>query len=92
MGRMVRKQIYIEPEQARQLKQQAKELGVTESDLIRRGIRQVGPSPAAAPLDRQAWQEELAFIQKRARRKALGRQRNWTREELYEERLQHFSR
>ena len=87
MGRMVRKQIYIEPEQARQLKQQAKELGVTESDLIRRGIDQIGCIPAALPLDRKAWQDELAFIRKRTRMKLLGRQGSWTREELYEERL-----
>jgi hypothetical protein len=91
MGRMVRKQIYIEPEQARMLKQQAKELGIAESNLIRRGISQLGHPLPVAFLDRKAWQEELSFIRKRARRRALSRQRNWTREELYEERLQRFS-
>ncbi len=92
MSRMVRKQIYIEPEQEELLKRRAKELGVSEAELIRRGLDQAGRVPATLTLDRGAWQNELAFIHKRARIKALGRQRGWTREELYEERLQRFSR
>jgi len=90
---MVRKQVYIEPEQEKRLKQRARELGVSEAELIRRGIDQVTRVPAALPLDRRAWQDELAFIRKRARlRKALGSRRTWTREELYAERLPRFSR
>ncbi len=92
MSRMLRKQVYIEPEQDRVLKQQAKKLGVSEAELIRRGIDQVGRVFAALPLDLTAWQDEMAFILKRARLRALGRRRGWTREELYEERLQRFSR
>lgn len=92
MSHMVRKQIYVKPEQDKLLKRRARELSVTESDLIRRGIDQVGRVSAALPLDRRAWQDELAFIQKRARIKELGRYRGWTREELYEKRLQGFSR
>ena len=38
MNRMVRKQIYLDPEQAARLKRRAKELGVSEADLIRRCI------------------------------------------------------
>lgn len=87
MSRMVRKQIYIEPEQEELLKRRARELGVSEAELIRQGIDQVSHVLAALPLDREAWQDELAFIRKRARsQKALGGQRSWTREELYEER------
>lgn len=88
MSRMVRKQIYLEPEQEKRLKQQARALGVSEAELIRRGIGQVTRLPASVPLDPKAWQDELAFIRKRARRrKALGQKRRWTREALYEERL-----
>ena len=36
----------------------------------------------------RAWQEELAFMRKRARKTALGRPRTWTREELYDDRRQ----
>jgi len=92
MARMVRKQIYIEPEQDRLLKRRAKELGVTESNLIRQGIDQVDRANAAPPFDRAAWQEELTFIRERARIQELGQTRGWTREELYQERVERFSR
>lgn len=92
MARMVRKQVYIEPEQDRLLKRRAKELGVTESDLIRRGIDQVDRAHAGLPLDRAAWEEELTFIRERARIQELSRTRGWTREELYQERFERFSR
>lgn len=92
MARMVRKQIYIEREQDRLLKRRAKELGVTESDLIRRGIDQVDRTHAGLPLDRAAWDDELTFIRERARVQELGLTRGWTREELYEERLERLSR
>jgi hypothetical protein len=36
MRRMVRKQVYIEPEQDALLKRRAAQLGVTEAELIRR--------------------------------------------------------
>jgi hypothetical protein len=35
MSRMVRKQIYIEPEQEKLLKQRVRELGVSEAELKR---------------------------------------------------------
>jgi hypothetical protein len=92
MARMVRKQIYIEPKQDALLKRRAKELGVTESDLIRRGIDQVDRAHAGLPLDRTAWEEELTFIRERARIQELGRTRGWTRDELYQERLERLSR
>jgi len=92
VDRMVRKQIYITPAQERLLKQHARALGITESELIRRGVSQISRAPAAVPLDERAWQEELAFIHKRVHKKALGRSRTWTREELYDERLQRLSR
>jgi hypothetical protein len=92
MARMVRKQVYIQPEQDRLLKRRAKELGVTESDLIRRGIDQVDRANAGLPFDRAAWEEELTFIRERARIQELGRTRAWTREELYQERFERFSR
>ena len=92
MARMVRKQIYIEPKQDAQLKRRASELGVTESDLIRPGIDQVDRAYTGLPLDRAAWEEELTFIRERARIQELGGARGWTREELYQERLERLSR
>ena len=92
MGRRVRKQVYLEPDQVHFLEQRSKKLGVTESDLIRQGISQLSRQPAAAPLDRQAWQAELRFIKRRARVKTRAHERRWTRKELYDERLGRFSR
>lgn len=91
MGRMVRKQVYIEAEQERLLKQRSKELGVSEAELIRRGIDLIGRAPVVQPMDRATWEDEMAFIRERARIPALGGEREWTREELYEQRLQRFS-
>ena len=82
IARMMRKQIFIEPEQDRLLKRRARELGVTESDLIRRGIDQVDRAHAGLPPDRAAWRDELTFIRGRARIQELGGTRGWTREEL----------
>jgi hypothetical protein len=89
MARMVRKQVYITLEHAALLKRRAKELGVSEAELIRRGIDRVGRAPADMPFDPTAWEEELAFIRQRARLRTQagesGQPRGWTRAELYEE-------
>ncbi len=92
MSRMVRKQVYITSEQQRLLKRRAKALGVTESEVLRRGIDLEGRATATLPLDPEAWETELRFIRERARIQELGRKRGWTREELYDERLARFSR
>ncbi len=91
MTRMIRKQVYIRPAQDKMLKRRARELGVTESDVIRRGIERSDELVSVRPLDRKAWQEELHFIRERARIQALGKTRGWTRDELYD-RHDRFSR
>ncbi len=88
MSRMIRKQIYIDPAQNTLLKQRARALGVSEAELIRRCLADISHSAVDIPVDWRAWQDELAFIQERARSlPALGGQRSWRREELYEERI-----
>ena len=91
MSRMVRKQIYIEPRQEEMLKRRAKELGVSEAELIRRGIEQIVHAPAApfSP-SMQAWEEEKAFIRQRMRMDVPQTGRTWTRDELYDERINRF--
>lgn len=91
VARMVRKQIYIEAAHERALKRRARELKVTESELIRRGIEQVTRAPALARPDPGAWEEERAFIRERMRLRVPQTGRQWTREELYEERLARLS-
>ena len=92
MARMVRKQVYIAPEHDALLKRRAQELSVTESDLIRWGIEQLARARPTAYLDEQAWQDELARIEERGRLPAVAGKRTWTRDELYDDRLNRFSR
>ncbi len=81
---MVRKQVYISPEQNRLLKRAAREFGVAESELIRRGVDEA-TSSVKGPRDPKAWQEELAFMKERLRIKAPQTGRQWTRDDLYED-------
>jgi hypothetical protein len=81
---MVRKQVYIAAEQDEFLKQRAKELDVPEAELIRQGIEQLRHAPVSGYRDDRAWQEELAFMQERAKIPEQGGGRRWTRDELYD--------
>ena len=83
--KMIRKQVYIEVEQEQRLKRQARALGVTEAELIRRGLEGIRTTPTLVP-DERAWREERAFIRRRARLRARGRGRGWSREDLYADR------
>ncbi len=89
MSRMIRKQIYIEPMQDALLKRRARELGMSEAELIRRCLDELERQVVTTPMDRQAWQDELSFIQRRAQAVTGHRERrSWTREELYAERIE----
>jgi len=92
MTQMIRKQLYIEPEQDATLKQRANMLGVTEAEVIRRAIDRQMTLLGPGVLDLSAWEKEKAFI---AKRKALAprpRGRRFRREEAYEERLGRYGR
>ena len=87
VGMMVRKQVYIEPGQERFLKRRAAELGVTEADLIRQGISLLAHAPVTPALDPDAWADEEAALDQRARL-TPSRPERWRfrRDELYQER------
>ena len=84
MAEMIRKQVYIEPRQDKLLKTLAKELGVTEAELIRQGIDRGLASMAGLRPDPAAWKEADRYIVARMRKGALKGKRRWTREELYD--------
>lgn len=86
MPKLVRKQVTMTEAQAKLLERTADALHVPQSEVVRRGVEQIG-ALRAAPLDRSAWLRELKFIRKRARLASPGGGRRWTREELYEERV-----
>jgi hypothetical protein len=90
---MIRKQIYLDPQQDALLKQRAQELGVSEVELIRRCLDGLERQAVAHAMDQRAWDEELAFMQARAQT-IPSRQghRQWTREELYAERTDRLLR
>lgn len=93
---LVRKQVYISAVHEAFLKRQARELRVTEAELIRRSLDalQLEHPAAAPPADPMAWEEERRFMQERAQAfppsQAAGR--SWERAELYEERLARLPR
>jgi hypothetical protein len=93
MARMIRKQLYIEPWQDQLLKKRSQELGVTEAELMRQGIAQVLSGVDEREQRRQeAWNDIMAFIEKLKKIDAPQKGRDWTREEIYEERLSRYSR
>lgn len=93
MTRMVRKQVYITRDQEERLKRRAKETGISESELVRRGVEFVAEEDnESRDLSEGAWEEAKRLIRKRMALKVPQTGRSWTREELYEERLGRFSR
>lgn len=92
MGQMVRKQVYIEPAQEVSLKKQAKKLGITEAEIIRRAIDRQMVQLVPALRDLSAWEREKEFIAERMAGKPLPGGRKFKREEAYEERLKRYGR
>lgn len=93
MTRMIRKQVYIEPEQDELLKQRSAELGVTEAELIRRCLDTSLHNVEGQTTDPRAWDEVEAFIEKYRMMDVPQTGRAWTRDELYDddERFKRFS-
>ncbi len=81
MRRMKRKQIYLDVNQDRRLRALSRYRGKTESELIREGVDRVLNEP---PLDRSAWERQLALIDSLIAKGPLKGRRTWKREDLYE--------
>lgn len=92
MAQMIRKQIYIEPLQDVNLKKQAKTLGITEAEVIRRAIDSQMSLLIPGLRDLSAWEREKAFIAQRMAGKPLPGGRKFRREEAYEDRLKRYGR
>lgn len=80
---MIRKQIYLEPEQNRALKQLSGQSGLPEAEIIRAAIDQHLYAIRRVRSDVSVWDEELAFLQNLSE-EAVQQPRSWTRDELYE--------
>ena len=83
MGRMVRKQLYIDDEQEAALKRYAKERGVTEAELVRDALDRYLTEIAREEGD-AAWARIMAFSEERAAMGSVPGKRDWTRDEIYD--------
>ena len=95
MSPKVRKQIYLEKRQDRLIKRLAEARGVSEAEVIRRLIDAQAANPAAdtLPPDPAAWKKaRKTMLNLLAQGPLPNRRRNWTRDELYEERLSRYGR
>jgi hypothetical protein len=84
MGTMIRKQIYLEPEQDALLKRLASETGTSEAELIRQAIDRHVRAGRRPRRDLRAWEQERAFIQQLIRQAEAPAPRTWTREDLHD--------
>lgn len=93
MAQMIRKQIYIQRRQQALLKRLARLRGLSEAEIIRQAIEREVEARAtkALPGDTTALQDFLKFARSRRSAGAVGTQRTWKRDDLYEERLNRHS-
>ena len=92
MTTMVRKQVYIKPEQDEKLKQWAEETGKSEAEILRQALDRWLESEEQRQEAEAAWEQILTFSEERAQQGIVAEGRSWTREELYEERLNRYDR
>ena len=85
---MIRKQIYLTADQDRLVKQRSRAEDLSEAEVIR-GLLDEGLHPDAQKRNRQreAWERLEALMKERALIQVPQTGRTWTREELYDERL-----
>lgn len=87
MSKMIRKQIYMQEGQDKFLKGKAKELSITEAEVVREALDIYQAYGANTLLDSSAWLKEREFLMKlsaRQRVDSLPSPRTWKREDLYE--------
>jgi len=86
MQRMIRKQIYIGKDQDGMLKRAARSSGVSQAELIRRGIGKGIADIAELPVgDDIAWRKAMSLMKELARKNVIaGKKRTWKREDLYD--------
>ncbi len=95
MKQMVRKQIYIQKSQEERLKKVAEASNLSEAEIIRRALEnEMRQSVIYRPMyDDEAMRRMIAFWEELDKRGPVTpRPRNWTREELYEDRMRRYDR
>jgi hypothetical protein len=78
---MIRKQVYIAPQQDKMLKRLARQTHKTEAEITRTAIEDYAQQ---ASRRREAWRQIEATIEQRMKLPAVGAARSWKREDLYD--------
>lgn len=83
---MVRKQLYIKPEQNLMLKEQAQTYGTSEGEIVRKALDDYLSTPTySQEIDLTFWDKEVAFIKSRMKNNTEPEKpRTWKREDLYD--------
>ncbi len=85
MSDLIRKQLYITKSQENMLKIKARELGLTEAEIVREAIDKAAYRVEYPRNSTEKWQEELSFINERIADRQIGqKERTWKREDLYD--------
>lgn len=84
MAHKIRKQIYLESDQAARLKHVSQETGLSEAELIRQALDQQISRAVVSRRDPGAWQRERAFIEHLIELGPVQGGRTWRREELHD--------
>jgi len=91
MATMIRKQVYLKPQQDVQIKQLAQERGITEAEIIRKAVDLLLAEIRRQQRAQVAWNEARALMEARAEYAVssdLDAERAWTRDDLYADRLE----
>ena len=88
--KMLRKQIYLLPQQDTKLKALAHQQRMTEAELIRQALEAFLNQPPTngvkhLPPDEAAWQEILASFEESRKRSVAGEAQHWTRADYYDD-------
>jgi hypothetical protein len=75
--------VYLEDRQDALLKERARQLGITEAELIRRALDRALSEPEGL-LNEDAFQQFLAYAAQRAQLAVEPRRRDWRRQDLYD--------
>jgi predicted DNA-binding protein len=92
MATMVRKQVYLEPNQNERLKEWAEETGKSEAAIIREALDRWLKQERKLRDAEDTWEAEKSFIESRIAEGPVEGGRTWTREELYEDRIRRDNR
>lgn len=84
MGRMVRKQIVMDPELEKALELRSRETGVSQSQLVSRALERYLADEAERQKRMEAWARVEALMRGEGLDEPVGGQLPWTREELHE--------